>query len=287
MEYQREEDKHRSRRELARLEQEIHNAEYELPNDVTVEELKIDMEEMWHVNDHCYLKGRALRGYRNRRLFELIDFDDLEGKRVLDAGCGNGRFAVMMAMHGAKVVGVDFSEEGVRYGRQMAAVNNVSENINFSTQDLSSLALGDEQFDLIVTKAVLHHALKYPGVKEEIFRVLRPGGRLIYSEGLRRNPVFTRLRLVYRNVTDGSPKGDVDITLEDLDEFAEGHEWVHSESFCLLLGLKKFVAKVSDEPGVAMRGLFYILKRADDVLLNIAPGLEKQCLETVGVIRKH
>lgn len=100
--------------------------------------------------------------------------DDIEGKVVLDVGCGAGRFAEVALSFGARVVAVDYS----------AAVDacwaNFGPNLKLDViqADVRSLPLRPEQFDYVYCLGVLQHT---PDVRQSFLSLpamLRPGGRL-------------------------------------------------------------------------------------------------------------
>jgi SAM-dependent methyltransferase len=108
------------------------------------------------------------------------DLGDLEGKRVLEVGVGQGMLFERMLQAGAReVVGVDIAAAYLHpyFGRDRArvAVANV-ENLPFV-----------EQFDLIVASDVLEHVLSLPDALVSIHRALAPGGRLIVDLPYREN----------------------------------------------------------------------------------------------------
>ncbi len=285
MEYQDEEDANISETDWAKIESEIHDSEYEDSYPFRQNSLNIDIENVWHKHDHCYRKGTYYRGYRKRRMLSLLKLSNIRNKTVLDAGCGNGQHAVFLAIHGAEVHAVDLSAEGIRIGRKMAEANGVKELVYFYRQDLSQLAFDSQSFDLILYNAVLHHAMKYTGVADETKRVLKPGGRIVYAEGIRSNPVYKTIRSIYRNLTGQSGKGDVDISYKDVKDFGKGLEHIHEERFCLTLGIKELIGKTENN-GPIRRTLFYILKRLDDTLLTQFSTLRRFTSETVGVFEK-
>ena len=105
-----------------------------------------------------------------------VDARELAGKLVLDAGCGGGRYARLLAERGAKVVGVDLSSavdkaralcDGVAGARALIA-----------QADLTRLPLAEGAFDLVFSIGVLHHGPDPRGAFESIARRVKPGGRL-------------------------------------------------------------------------------------------------------------
>jgi 2-polyprenyl-3-methyl-5-hydroxy-6-metoxy-1,4-benzoquinol methylase len=277
-----------SQEELLSLEVEEHNQEYagrqHMPFGLA--SLRFSKEQVLRINDRAHKQGAYMRGYRKRRLFEMLDLPSTCGKRVLDVGCGNGQHAVFFAMYGAQASGFDLSDVGIDVARQMASENGVSELCNFQIADASSMPYPDETFDVVVLNAVLHHMLKYPNIRNETFRVLKPGGRVLIAEGLRENPVYRLLRGFFLKARGGtSDQGDLDLDLGDLLTFAEGFEDVYKEQFCLFEGIKAGIARPYANP-LPVRIVLFIATQADRVVLGLLPFLRKYCSEIVMVMRK-
>ncbi|MFC4358926.1 class I SAM-dependent methyltransferase [Halobium salinum] len=99
------------------------------------------------------------------------------GKRVLDAGCGHGRYAEWLLDGGADVVAVDASEEMVARARE-----RVGDRAEVRRADLSrSLDFAADSFDGIVSGLALHYLEDWRTVFGEFARVLRPAGFLVVS----------------------------------------------------------------------------------------------------------
>lgn len=100
------------------------------------------------------------------------------GQRILDAGCGDGRFIAELRDRDAEVYGTDYSERAVQFARIM----NPSAKIEVG--DLTAeLPFEPDWFDQIVLIETLEHIppKDLPGVIRELHRVLKPGGRLIVT----------------------------------------------------------------------------------------------------------
>ena len=103
----------------------------------------------------------------------ILDFfGDLQGKRVLDVGCGKGRFArILKEQHPkAEVWGVDISAEMLRY---------VPQGIETRQASMTDLPFADVWFDAVYATESLEHAIEIEAAVAEMCRVLRPGGRLV------------------------------------------------------------------------------------------------------------
>jgi SAM-dependent methyltransferase len=105
---------------------------------------------------------------------------DILGKRVLDAGCGEGRYARMLAERGAKVTGIDLSERMIEHARKAEAEAPLG--IEYAVTDMADLSMfGDETFDQAVAYLSLIDVFEYERAIAEISRVLRPGAAFIFS----------------------------------------------------------------------------------------------------------
>lgn len=115
-----------------------------------------------------------------------IPLDVFKGKTVLDSGCGAGRYSCALAKLGAaKVIGLDFGDDGLEQGRRLAEGSNIS-NVEFVKGDLRSMPFEDASFDFVFSNGVAHHTGDIRAVASEIARVLKPDGQtwfFIYGAG--------------------------------------------------------------------------------------------------------
>ncbi len=102
------------------------------------------------------------------------------GGVVLDAGCGSGRLAVLIARRrpDLQVRGIDLEPGMVEVAARRAERENLAGRVQFSAADLASLPLPDDSADVIVSTASLHHWADVSAVIASLGRVLRPGGEL-------------------------------------------------------------------------------------------------------------
>ena len=102
------------------------------------------------------------------------------GGMVLDAGCGSGRLAVLIARRrpDLQVRGVDLERGMVEVATQRAEQGNLASRVHFTVGDLADLPLPDDSVDLIVSTASLHHWADVGAVIASLGRVLRPGGKM-------------------------------------------------------------------------------------------------------------
>jgi 2-polyprenyl-3-methyl-5-hydroxy-6-metoxy-1,4-benzoquinol methylase len=106
------------------------------------------------------------------------------GTRVLDVGCGVGRWCRELAARGARVTGVDFSPTMIEEARRRAAQQGVLGRCRFLVQDLAHLDAGG-RFDLVLSVTVLQHILDPQRLRAALQRLaahLAPGGTLVLLE---------------------------------------------------------------------------------------------------------
>jgi SAM-dependent methyltransferase len=105
---------------------------------------------------------------------------DVAGLRVLDAGCGEGRFARMLAERGAKVTAFDLSERMIEHARSYEVDKPLG--IEYLVLDMAELGpLADATYDMAVAYLSIIDVLDYERAILEIARVLKPGGRFAFS----------------------------------------------------------------------------------------------------------
>jgi ubiquinone/menaquinone biosynthesis C-methylase UbiE len=105
---------------------------------------------------------------------------------VLELGCGSGRYALHLAESiGCRVVGVDVNVAGVHNANQLAATAGVAERARFECVDASQdFPFDNETFDAVFANDVLCHLPGRLKTLSEMFRVLKPGGRMLFSDAL-------------------------------------------------------------------------------------------------------
>ena len=118
--------------------------------------------EIWYEHWHRYVFARAFA----------------QGRRVLDAACGEGYGSALLAASADSVLGVDIAESAVAHARQRYGQHA---NLRFEQGDCTALSCGDAQFDLIVSFETLEHVAAQQELIAGFARALAPGGLLIVS----------------------------------------------------------------------------------------------------------
>ena len=95
----------------------------------------------------------------------------------MDIGCGNGYVLNYYFKEGAIFHGIDITEKAIELTKKRFELNNSIGN--FSIQDAQNLSFEDNYFDCVCSMGVLHHVPNTEKAISEIYRVLKPSGRLI------------------------------------------------------------------------------------------------------------
>ncbi len=137
----------------------------------------------------------------------LYEFDRHAGDRVLDVGCGVGWLCQRFAAGGAKVFGVDLTRQAIELTGRRLALQGLS--CVLAQANAERLPFRNGSFDFVTCGGVLHHTPDIDGATDEIFRVLRPGGRalvsLYYRNWLLSGPIWPLTRLVVRRLARRVP----------------------------------------------------------------------------------
>ncbi|HEY7000302.1 MAG TPA: class I SAM-dependent methyltransferase [Candidatus Udaeobacter sp.] len=105
------------------------------------------------------------------------------GMAVLELGCGTGTFTRELAQSGADIIAIDVSPELL----EIARTNCSAHNVRYQTENAYALSHPDGAFDSVVGSSVLHH-LEVEEALRNIYRVLKPGGTIFFTEPNMLNP---------------------------------------------------------------------------------------------------
>ncbi len=104
----------------------------------------------------------------------------VEGKRVVELGCGGAQCAIAFAKQGATAIGVDFSDEQLAFARRLCEKEGVKVELRHA--DLADLAfLRSDSVDLVFSAYAFGHVEDLSRVFRQVHRVLKSGGTLVFS----------------------------------------------------------------------------------------------------------
>ena len=171
------------------------------------------------------------------RVEALADLQITPGMRVLHYGCGSGKLGMYFSLRGASVWGFDLSQEGVEIAKQVAACYGLT--AKFEQMDAEELRYSNGFFDVVVGFGVLHHVIKYPTAASHLYRVLKAGGRAVFSETLWDNPL---INLARRFTMADADAGDGHLTEASIYEFCGSFRDIRLEKRNLVYMLKRFAS---------------------------------------------
>ncbi len=124
---------------------------------------------------------RPLHQINPLRLGWIEGITPLQGKRVLDVGCGGGILADAMARKGADVLGIDLATKSLKVA-QLHALEAQTENVRY--QEISAEALAAEQpgsFDIVTCMEMLEHVPDPSSIVNACATLVKPGGHVFFS----------------------------------------------------------------------------------------------------------
>jgi SAM-dependent methyltransferase len=102
---------------------------------------------------------------------------------VLELGCGTGYFTKELVATGARITSIDISPDLL----EIAQTEITATNVTFKEDNAYQMSFQDSSFDSVMGSSVLHHLDLEPALKE-IYRVLKPGGVMVFTEPNMMNP---------------------------------------------------------------------------------------------------
>lgn len=219
---------------------------------------------------------------------------NLQGKRLLDVGCGLGEASVYFAIKGATVTSADLSPGMVEATERLAEVNGVKVIPHLSAAEDMQLATVDE-FDVIYAGNLLHH-VDIGATIERLKPHLARDGVLVTWDPLAYNPLIN----VYRAIaTEVRTPDEHPLKWHDIKTFRKHFKhvetkyfWLTALAIFLVMALiqrrspnKERFWKVIIQEGEKWRWLYRPLEVLDGVLLTLLPPLRLLCWNVVVIAK--
>ncbi|MEN2466904.1 class I SAM-dependent methyltransferase [Ornithinibacillus sp. JPR2-1] len=137
----------------------------------------------WNLHAERFTAGYSEFGdwsrvlFLNPTIFSLLG--DVDGKLILDAGCGEGYLSRILADKGARITAIDYSEKMLELAKARTREDLEIDYYHGNCENLSFL--DDEQFDTIVSNMVIQDLEDYESCLQEMYRLLKPGASFVFS----------------------------------------------------------------------------------------------------------
>lgn len=174
-----------------------------------------------------YLSPPRNTPYAWEYAFHLLGRTD--GQRVLDFGCGDGQCTTLISSHGGRVLALDISTDLLAMARQRSLLDGANQEVAPLCGSAHAVPLQSESVDVVFGMAVLHHVdLRLAAA--EVHRVLKPGGRAIFTEPIRNSKLLAAIRsLIPYRQPDISPF-ERPLRFDEIEAFASRfRSWQHRE----------------------------------------------------------
>jgi ubiquinone/menaquinone biosynthesis C-methylase UbiE len=148
--------------------------------------------------DEFHVRGAAVSK-------ELAESITLEGATVLDVGCGLGGPCRMLAdEYNCQATGIDLSNEYIRTAKELSKLVKLDNKTSFIQGDATSLPFDDNTFDVVWTQHVQMNIPDKNKLYSEISRVLKPGGRFLYYDILKKGEGEVNYPMPWASTSDMS-----------------------------------------------------------------------------------
>lgn len=136
--------------------------------------------------DRRFIYDHRLFAHTDKPFGNIMPLDRLEGKRVLEIGCGMGLHTETLTRAGAKLTSIDLSPTSVAATKRRLELKNLPSDVR--QMDAQAIDFPDDTFDIVWSWGVIHHSAMTGRIVKGIHRILRKGGEayvMVYNlEGM-------------------------------------------------------------------------------------------------------
>ena len=139
--------------------------------------------------------------------YPLSLLGNVEGRRILEIGCGDGGNAILLGLKGARVCGIDISMRAIEIANKRAVLHGIADRVQFICVPLEVYAESEkEPFDIICGWAVLHHVLPVlDSVLVNLKKLARKDSIFLFTEPVSLWQWLRKLRLMLPIAVHGTP----------------------------------------------------------------------------------
>lgn len=139
-----------------------------------------------------YLDPPSDTAYPLEYAYNLLN--NVQGKTVLDLGCGSGENVIVLVQRGAQVIGIDISPDLIDLAKRRAQEAGIVADLR--VRSAYDTGLPDHSVDVIFCIALIHH-LDILRVQREMARILREGGYIVLKEPILFSNTYDRFRKLF------------------------------------------------------------------------------------------
>lgn len=211
-----------------------------------------------------------------REYYKKILLSKSYNRKVLEYGCGMGSSAFALARQGAKVVGIDISEVGIKLAKEHAKKEHL-DNIFFLVMDGEKMSFKNKSFDIVCGTSILHH-LQLDKTLKELTRVLKNDGIAIFIEPLGHNPAIN----FYRKLTPRlRTREEHPLTIKDLLLIKKFFQKVNFKFFYFFA----LIAVVFNNTNI-FQSILKMLSNFDDKLFEWTPFFRRLAWQIVIILER-
>lgn len=137
----------------------------------------------------------------------------MPGEVVVDFGCGAGIDVILAARKvtpGGKVIGVDFAPQMIARAKQAISEAGLLDAVEFVVADLEQVTVPDGCADVVTSNCVINLCPDKNAVYREIFRILKPGGRIAISDIVYEEKIDPTVQARFEKTWSGCVGGSID-----------------------------------------------------------------------------
>tara|TARA_Y200000002_G_C22654467_1_gene652837 strand:- start:19 stop:1047 length:1029 start_codon:yes stop_codon:yes gene_type:complete len=168
-----------------------------------------------------------------------------KGKKVLDCGCGAGRFTYILSkFNPSKIFGVDISKENIKIAKKVF----MNKNTFYKVGNNLKIPFKSEQFDFVYSSGVVHHTKNMKKAIKELFRVCKKGGLIylyVYGKGGIYWDARQKMNKLMKKIPQNYTQKFLDITFMPRERLMFLDNWyVSHEIYSHNIQLKKFLSSL-------------------------------------------
>jgi SAM-dependent methyltransferase len=231
-----------------------------------------------------YRRCRWWRLFPKEFVFRRVQ--QIDGKKILEFGCGEGEVSTQLARLGARVTAIDISPELIAIAARRARLDGGRDRIEFVLGDIREVVRPRAQFDVALCLAALHH-VDLRSVAPHVLACVKPGGAVIMMEPIALSPLLQRVRNLVPIAKDASPE-ERQLNGDDLDFLRHLVGAAEIRFFNLFGRLARLFphANEIDRGHPVTKAALIMLLGLDRLLLRLFPGLRRWSGTVVIVARK-